>query len=439
MTDKGQSEDDLSALLYEGAKEKVLHRISVDDLPVKQPTVSLHMMVKNAQQVIGRTIGHVLPYLSQARFVLNDTEDLTESEITKAMAGSNVMYDVQYVTHATHPQFYLLDVPLTYEQAGPALVGEKFEGPCTGEWILFDWSSVRNLGWSSGADYRLQLDADDLLVVPESLPLALKAMHSVGADLVATPYHIQRTSKSVYRERVARSTPLIKWEGKVHDQLVGGLRRLLLEDLLVTVDMRDNQGTGTRVVGRDFKALYYLARKLEWKVSLRHYVYLIQEARHFMPLPWLAGPLIDRYCHEFDTYGTMAKLPEKGYVYTMMGELCEEQNKLEDARRWYNKAIAAHPTKNVHLKLCKVLHDLNLFDLCLVVWGNSLKCSEVGSVFDLQPTSEMGIKVLVVDSLTFLGRHEEALSMINEVIPTHPHPAVLSLKSLIEARLSGKT
>ena len=95
---------------------------------------------------------------------------------------------------------------------------------------------------------------------------------------MAAPYHPRHTTKAVYRERAARNTPLIKWEGRVHDQLTGGLRRLLLEIVLVTVDMRDNKGTGTRVVGRDFKALYYLARKQEWKISLRHYLYLLQQA-----------------------------------------------------------------------------------------------------------------------------------------------------------------
>jgi hypothetical protein len=437
MAEKDASSDVLSAALGEAKKERILHRLSVAELPPTQPTLSLHMLVKNAQQVISRTISHVLPYLSEVHVVLNDTDDMTESEIMKTLAGSKVSGHIRHVNQKTHPEFYIHDVPETYEEAGPALAGEEFLGPCTGQWMLADWSAVRNLGWSSDADYKLQLDADDLLVAPESLPVALKAMHSVGADLVASPYHVHRTAKTVYRERIARSTPLIKWDGKIHDKLSGGLRRLLVEDLLVTVDMRDNKGTGTRVVGRDFKILYYLARKQGWKVSLRHYLYLIQEAKHLMPLGWVVGPLLDRYRQEFDAYGDPSRLPEKSFVYSMMGDLFDEQEEWYEASRWYERAITAHPTKSGHWKLCKVLHLLGQFERCVSTWERSLVCNEVATVLDLTPTSEAGTKVIVANSLSLAGRHQEALTMITDVYNGHPQPGVVDLKNLIEKRLAG--
>lgn len=418
-------------------KEKILHQISVSDLPEKQPTVSLHLIVKNAEPVIARTLTHVLPYLSQIRIVLNDTDDSTESVIGQTLAGSHVMYDIQHVRAASHPEFYILDVPETYEMAGPSLSGEEFNGPCTGRSLLCDWSGARNLGWPSGCDFRLQLDADDMLVLPESLPLALKAMQAVGADLAASPYHISNTTKTVYRERVARSTPLIKWEGRVHDQLVGGLRRLLLEDLLVTVDRRDNKGSGTRVFGRDFKTLYYLARKQEWKVSLRHYLYLIQEARTMMPFGWVAGALFERYRQEFDAYGTPARLPEKARVYTMIGEMFEEHSEVKEASRWYERATTAHPTKSGYWKLCKVLHLLGLFEQCIASWEASLKCAETVSVLDLQPVSELGTQVVVADSLRAVGRKLEALQMIDFVFGLCPVPGVAKLKDQIATSLDG--
>lgn len=435
--DKDVPLDHLNALLDEGKREKILHQLSVSDLPSAQPTVSLHMIVKNAEHVIARTISHVLPYLSEVSIVLNDTDDGTYGEIVKVMEPSNVPYRVHSATSASHPAFYIHDVPETYEKAGPALAREEFLGPCTGQQLLCDWSSVRNLGWGSKAEYKLQLDADDMLLCPESLPVALKAMREVGADLVAAPYHINGTTKTVYRERVARNVPIIKWEGRVHDQLTGGLRRLLCEDLLVTMDMRDNRGTGTRVVGRDFKVLYYLARKQEWKVSLRHLLYLIQEARRLMPLEWVTGPLLDLYRQEFDLQGVPSRLPEKACVYTMMGEMFEEVDNLDNARRWYERAITASPTKSGYWKLCKILHSEGHFDLCISSWEDSLRCPDTASVLDLTPVSETGTKVFVAHALSMVGRHNEAVDMITDVQNKCPQPGVTNLKRVIETRALG--
>ena len=145
----------------EEVTERVVHRVPVDKLASKPFTVSLHMIVKNGESVIARTIGHVLPYVNQVRIVLNDTDDETLWQIIETIIrqGKNVIYDVQHVTAASHPELYISDIPSTYSEAGPTLSGEEFNGPYTMLPLLFNWSVVRNLGWESKADYRLQLDA----------------------------------------------------------------------------------------------------------------------------------------------------------------------------------------------------------------------------------------------------------------------------------------
>jgi hypothetical protein len=399
------------------------------------------MIVKNGESVIARTINHVLPYLSQVRIVLNDTTDRTEEVIAEAMkaAPDEVMYDVQHVTVSSHPQLYFIDGPETYARIGPSLAGEEFLGPCTQEPLLYDWSSVRNVGWGSGCDYRLQMDVDDLLKQPDSLPLALKAMEEVGADLAASPYHIRHTMRTVFRERLARSTPIIRWEGFVHDQLVGGLRRLLFEDLLDTIDMRDNSGTGNRIVGRDFKALYYLARRSEWKVSLRHYLYLIQEARYLMPLDWITGPLIARYRQEFDECGVPSRLPEKAWAYTMVGELYEEQHSPSEARGWYESAVNAYPSRNGYWRLCRALHQEERWAECEQAYLDGLKCADVGSVLDAVALSEPATKVVVASALSMQNRQVEALTMIDEVLKNDKFslPGVIALKNSILEKQSS--
>jgi glycosyltransferase involved in cell wall biosynthesis len=398
----------------EEVTERVVHRVPVDKLASKPFTVSLHMIVKNGESVIARTIGHVLPYVNQVRIVLNDTDDETLWQIIETIIrqGKNVIYDVQHVTAASHPELYISDIPSTYSEAGPTLSGEEFNGPYTMLPLLFNWSVVRNLGWESKADYRLQLDADDLLEKPESLPLACKAMAEMDADLAASQYKINNSRRVVYRERLARSTPLVRWEGHVHDQLLGGLRRILFEDLLTTVDMRDSRGTGTRIVGRDFKALYYLARKNQWHVSLRHYLYLIQESRFFMPIEWVAGPLFERYCQEFDECGSASRLPEKAWACTLIGEFYETRNRWDEAAAMHTKSIDAHPTRNGYWRLARTLHQSARYEECIRAYQHGFKCDDIGSVLDLISISEPATQVLVADAYSCLGKHTEAMALV---------------------------
>jgi tetratricopeptide (TPR) repeat protein len=430
------SDEEKSTFLsfIEEDKERVLHRVSTKDLPKDTPTLSLHMIVKNGQSVIARTLNHVLPYLSQVRIVLNDTEDRTREVIAETMkARPEVEYDVQDITSASHPYLYIIDTPETYKGAGPSLSGEEFQGPFTEQPLLIDWSSVRNAGWESKAAYRLQMDADDLLTAPETLPLALKAMEEVGADLAAAPYHINNSMRTVFRERLARTTPVIRWEGFVHDRLVGGLRRMLFEDLLYTVDMRDSKATGTRVVGRDFKALYFLARRAEWQVSLRHYLYLLQEARYLMPLEWVVGPLLERYRQEFEIHGVPSRLPEKAWVYTMVGELFEEKNDCAKALEWYEKALTADPTRNGYWRRCRAEYQLGHYTLCEEAYLAGHKCLVISSVLDVKPIPEPAIQVLVASAISELGRHGEAIAMLDKVLENGKYalPGVVALKQSI--------
>jgi tetratricopeptide (TPR) repeat protein len=429
--------------LEPGQTSKVLLKdINDKDLPVRTPTVSLHMMVKNAAQVIDRTLLHVLPYLSQVRILLNDTTDATEKVISGVMGlWSKVAFDVQRVTFESHPQFYIIDSPETYEGVGKSLAGETFPGPFTHHPILCDWSSVRNLIWGSSAEYRLQLDADDLLLNPETLPLAARAMEYMGADLAASQYQVAGTSRRVYRERLARSTPIIRWEGKIHDTLTGGLRRMLFEDLLTTRDMRDNKGTDTRVVARDLKVLYYLARKAGWDIPLRHWAYLIQEARYIMPYEWVTDFLLEGYRYEFSIQGTPDRLSEKSWVYGMIGEVCEERGDFAKAVSWYEQAATACSTKAMHWKLSRAHYLNGNMEACLAEYDRGAALGDSNIVMDLAPVQPLALLCLVASAASNLGRHARALEVIDTLFKTEgvaQLPSVIALREEIVSRQLAK-
>jgi tetratricopeptide (TPR) repeat protein len=398
--------------IFDQQSRTVMHELVSSDMDERVPTLSLHMMVKNAETVIARTLSHVLPYLSQVRIVLNDTTDRTYEVIDTTMkAWPLVSLDVQHVTSVLYPNLYIRDVPETYE-TGQSLAGESVQGMFSGELLLCDWSAVRNLGWDSHCDYRLQLDADDLLVKPEELPFALRACEHTGADLAASHYQIFGSTRRVYRERLARNTPIIRWDGKVHETLTGGLRRVLLEDLLITIDKRDNNGTDIRVPARDFKTLYYLARQARWQVSPRHLAYLIQEARHVMPMAWVSNSLVP--CYVAATCGTGSR-DEKSWVYGMVGEAYEESGQYDEACKWYQQAVEALPTRGMCWRLSRALYSKGAFEQCLAMYHQGQELPKAGLVMDLAPIPEFAMLVLVAHSLSQVGQHAEALGLIKLV------------------------
>ena len=114
--------------------------------PRDVPSLSLHVLAKNAESVLGRLLDNVGAYVQELRFVLNDTTDASEKVLrrwveTRKSRGleTTTPLHVDHVTSETHPHFYILDVAATYEVGSP-LDGEHFEGPFTGRPLLADWA-----------------------------------------------------------------------------------------------------------------------------------------------------------------------------------------------------------------------------------------------------------------------------------------------------------
>ena len=207
--------------------DKIVRTVPLPEKPENVPTVSLHLLAKNAENVLGRLFDNILPYVQEVSIVLNDTTDASGTVISRYMNKyPTVGFGVQLVTSETHPLFYFWDVADSYDVGRP-LAGERFEGPFTNAPLLCDWASVRNIGWDSDTDWRLFLDADDVVTDPQKLPGLLKVLGDMHADLAATKYAFGfgggGTVNSVsYRERLARNVPSIIWEGKTHEILAEG-------------------------------------------------------------------------------------------------------------------------------------------------------------------------------------------------------------------------
>jgi hypothetical protein len=385
--------------------------------------------------VIGRLLDNVSPFIQHARFVLNDTTDATLKVIEGRLSGaSGVPYDVQHVTSHSHPELYFDDVPEEYE-VGTALGAEKFEGPYTMSPLLTDWAGIRNLGWESNQDWRLFLDADDLVADPEKIPGLLCVLRDLGADLAASRYVFGRgpggePNSVAYRERLARNMPNIRWAGRTHEGLAGDLRRVLVTDCLSVTDMKDNWGRGVRVPGRCFKVLYRDARLANWKVSPRHLAYLIQEAPGMMPLEWVAGDLYDHYvalCMEPE---------EQAWVLCMVGEMYEGRQDYDKAASLYRRALNCHKSAKAAFRLCRAEFQMKSWRLCVRAYEAGISYSAEPQILDDGPLYASSSKILVAQAYSNLGMNLQAREMARECALLFPKSGAVA--DLVES-ICGST
>jgi len=400
--------------------------------PEDAPSVSLHVLAKNAENVIGRLLDNVLPYVREVRLVLNDTTDASLSVVEGRLAKHiYVSLDVQEVTSLTHPHFYFPDVASSYEVGRP-LDDERFDGPFTNQPLLCDWAAIRNLGWDSSSAWRLFLDADAVFADPERLPRLLHVLENLRADLAATRYTFGRSeggaANSVsYRERLARSNAPISWAGKTHEILRGGLRHVIVEDCLSVTDMKDNWGRGVRVPGRCFKVLYRDARLAGWEVDGRHLAYLVQESPGMMPLHWV-NVLVGYYLSRDPV------AEEAAWVLSMFGEMHEAKEDYASASSLYLQALDHYPSAKAAFRLCRARFMRRDWLGCIGAYERGTDCLKATQVLDLGPVYEHSSCLFVAQAYAELGEHENARLFVDKAVLAFPGSSpVLALRDRIHA------
>jgi glycosyltransferase involved in cell wall biosynthesis len=424
--------------------------------PEDVPSVSLHVLAKNAESVIGRLLDCILPYVREVRLILNDTTDATRAVVEGRFAArANVALgsqtfgpqtlgpqtlDVQEVTSVSHPHFYFPDVSSSYDVGDP-LDGETFQGPFTNQPLLCDWAGVRNLGWGSSSAWRLFLDADDVVEDPQKLPGLVRVLEDVRADLAATRYTFGRSESGAansvsYRERLARNEvgrngADIHWTGKTHEILQGGLRHVLVEDCFFVTDMKDNWGRGVRVPGRCFKVLYRDARLAKWEVSSRHLAYLVQEAPGMMPLSW-----VNRLVGYYLSRSSLAE--EEAWVLSMFGEMHEGKELFAPATNLYRAALSHYPSSKTAFRLCRSLFMQKDWRGCVEAYERGVRNLGIPQVLDLGPVYEHSSKLLVAQALCELGELVRARDFVDEAVKSFPGSStVLALRDSIHGKISG--
>ena len=410
---------------------KLIKTIPLPEHPENVPSVSLHVMAKNAENVLGRLLDCIRPHVQEFHFILNDTDDGSESVIRSRLANGEFLH-LQHVTSANHPELYFQDEPYSYE-VGLPLADEKFDGPYTHAPLLCDWAGARNLGWDSNCEWRLFLDADDVVPNPGELPGLLVLLQNLGADVAAPKYVYGRgpgggANSVSYRERLARNVPTIRWTGATHETLAGGLRNVLVEDRFCVVDMKDNWGRGVRVPGRCFKVLYREARLKSWKVSPRHLLYLMQESPGMMSVEWATNCLLPKYME-------LATCPEeRALMLCFAGERSEFAGDFRAANVYYQMALGEFDSPKAAWRLCRARFMLEDYAGAIEAYERGVALKDVPQVLDDGPIYADSCKVLAGQAYFELGEHERAMELLEEAAKAFPtSEPVLTLRDRMRA------
>ena len=394
--------------------------------PGERPQVSLHLLVKNGESCVGRLLANVGPYIDEIVAVVNDTTDLTIQILREyaAARGPEFNLDIVEVTHESHPELYIMDVPETY-LVGRPLASEMYAGPFTGSPVLADWAEIRNLGWRRCTKpWILFLDSDDVVQDPESIPGLCVSLLANGAELGCSRYvyglrEDGGSQSESFRERLARNLPHISWVGLAHEILVGQQKTAHIDGNLVVHDMKDSQGKDVRIPGRCFKILYHQARLNDWNVPPRSLIYLAMEAR--VVIPNLALAVLDRYLD-------VSLWPEeRAWASCLQGEIYEQREDYIKASEWYERALAEHPSSKAAFRLCRSRFHECKWQECVDAFQIGVENKAVLQLLDNGPVYEDMSKILVSSALEKLGRLPEAVAMCRDAVVAFPHNSSLGL------------
>ena len=243
----------------------------------KKPSVCLTMIVKNEAKVIERCIDSVKDYISYWVIVDTGSTDGTQDIIKKAMDSHGI----------------------------PGELHER-------SWVDFGTNRTENLKLAKGkADYRLVIDADDVLVIEEGKNPFL------NLDKDSYRIRIRLNSLAYYRTQLVRGDQDWKYVGVLHEYISGPEGIQLTDDFLDGAEMHASvSGHNRDIKGKDkyhndaltFERALITTPKEELPIDLeRRYVfYLAQSYRD-------AG-MHDRSIENYQRRSDLGGWPEEVYI-----------------------------------------------------------------------------------------------------------------------------
>lgn len=230
------------------------------------PRLSLCMLVKDVEHVIGDALRSVKGFVDEVVIVDNASTDRTTSVVYDVFPDALILA----CTPETHPDWFLVDATETWQQPVP--------GPFTGKKFLANFAGARQLGWDRATgDFILWFDSDDVVHNAAALPKLLEKIDEQNAHGAYLPYDYSinpdgSTDTTHHRERVVRRSVGFHWHGAIHEALnTAGHPMVVNDDIRIR---HANRGRGTPYVPHrnmkvalakldreDARSLFYLGQE----------------------------------------------------------------------------------------------------------------------------------------------------------------------------------
>lgn len=279
--------------------------------------LSLAMIVRNVERIIGDCLASIVPYVDEVVIVDTGSTDGSKEAVLRA-APAAVILDFN---PSTHPEAFMLDAEQSWKDV-------KVPGPFTDRPMLADFGAARQFGWDRcTGDYRIWLDADDVVEGAAHLREIVDEMARDRVDSAFVNYDYASDDKGnvtlkLQTIRIARRGGA-RWHSPIHEVLmpIGAARAF---DKVNVRHLRHKLGITPENQHRNLKVLVkWFERHPEPDVDPRMLFYLAMEERFIWP---------DRAIEHFRRYcQTSGWDEERGVAHNMAGTLHEQKAKYDDA------------------------------------------------------------------------------------------------------------
>lgn len=386
----------------------------------QRPSTSLCMVVSKKVEALPRCLETVGPHVDELVIVLADCDDEATRAFSQKLDRNPLLADIPRalvpVNHLSHPRLYQLDVPETFTRGRP-LDSEEYAGPHGGLPFVSDWAAVRNLGFACSREWRLSMDADEVLLDPDHIAPACCLLNEKRRDVgYATSRRGGVSPRSVLGGRLARNLPALRWEGSARESLEGSLRPSVLDGFL-----KFSQSSSVFQDADVFRVLYAEARELEWEVPPVNLLHMAKTA----PAVGMEGFAQRAIEHYLDS----SLYPEeRAWAAALRGEIFERTGSFVQASDWYARSLEEHPGWKSALRLSRSRFREGRWRECLEEHDRAVELSTVVQISDDGLEDISASLIYVASSLRSLGHLSDfrrVASILRQLYPASPAVAKL--------------
>lgn len=286
------------------------------------PSISLCMIVKNVETIIGNALSPVVALVDEVVIVDTGSLDGTKAAVLKAAPVAKI-YDFH---PASHPNAFLLDTPETWK--------EQIPGNFSGKLMLSDFAAARQFGLERcTSKYLLWIDSDDVIEHPEKIREIVDDMERNAVDSAMCNYDYAHdgygnVTCKLTRERIVKiGKP--SWHNPVHEVLSPAGNAKFYTNINI-VHRRGKYGLAPEQQHRNLKILLKWWETHGENPDPRMLFYLAMETRFVWPDK--AIKYLEEYCKKsgWDE--------ERGVAHYISGLLHENSGRYTEAFSEYAQA-----------------------------------------------------------------------------------------------------